>query len=188
MVASGIAATLHIKLVIVALLGVVAGHIAFALLTHHVADKSPLALEVIADGVSLVRGFAILEDRASLRRTNGIDHPTGKDRTVIHIHRDNLRLQVSPRIAHFALSEKMGKAGLSKYNGVVRLVSDRCIQCLLLLGGYSHRVLPQRVLQQCGIPPLQGVRALHIRCHIPPPATLGSSFTGEQQQDKQQCI
>lgn len=160
-----------------------------------IADKTSFTLEVITDSIGFVGGVPVFEDRSSLGCSYRIDHATGKNRTVVHIHRDDISLQVSTRITHLSLAVKMGKATLRKYNGVIGFVGYGSIQCILLGRRSRYRILLQRIgrkplspLQGVShlqtIPYLQRVCPLNIRRRDLRSTALRSSPTGEKKQDE----
>ena len=131
-VAGGVASAAHVEFIIFALLGVVAGHVAFALLAHYIADDTLAALEVISDGVRLVGGLPILEHRASLDGAQRVFHAMGGDGARIHIHADDVGCQFDLLIVHLTLTVEMSPACLGKEDGVVGLVGDGGFEGLAL--------------------------------------------------------
>ena len=145
MVTSRVTTAPHIEFIIIPFLGIITGHVSLALLADNIADKTSFTLEVITDSIGFVGGVPVFEDRSSLGCSYRIDHATGKNRTVVHIHRDDISLQVSTRITHLSLAVKMGKATLRKYNGVIGFVGYGSIQCILLGRRSRYRILLQRI-------------------------------------------
>ena len=195
MVTSRVTTAPHIEFIIIPFLGIITGHVSLALLADNIADKTSFTLEVITDSIGFVGGVPVFEDRSSLGCSYRIDHATGKNRTVVHIHRDDISLQVSTRITHLSLAVKMGKATLRKYNGVIGFVGYGSIQCILLGRRSRYRILLQRIgrkplspLQGVShlqtIPYLQRVCPLNIRRRNLRSTALRSSPTGEKKQDE----
>ena len=146
-VARGITALLHIELVACSLLGIVAGDVAFALLAHHIADESLLALEVIADGIGLVGRLSVFEHGQALHYAQGVFHAMGINRTAVHVHGDDLggQFYVLVRIVHLAFAIEVSIAVLREDDGVIGFVGDRRIQAVFLLG---YGIQLQRVIRQ----------------------------------------
>ena len=188
-IARGVASLLHVQFIACALLGIVARHVALALLAHHVADKPLLALEVVADGVGLVGRLPVLEDRHTLHHAQRVFHAMGIDRAAVQVHGDDLggQFDVLVGIVHLAVAIEVGVSVLGKDDGVVRLISDRSIQPILLLG---HRIRLQRVGNQR----ISGQRIAQLHCRLctsplqsPLPATtLRISLSGDEQQQEEQ--
>ena len=163
-VARGVASLLHVQFIASTFLGVVARHVAFALLAHHIADQAFLALEVVTDGIGLVRSLPIFEDGHALHHAQRVFHTVCIDRAAVQIHGDDLcsQLDVLVGIIHLALAIEMGIAVLGEDNGVIGFIRDRSIQPVLLLG---HRIRLQRVGDQriTG----QRITQLHRGLHTP---------------------
>ena len=139
-VAGGVAAFLHVEFVAGSFLGVVAGDVAFALLAHHVADESFLALEIIADGIGLVGGLAVFEHRQALHHAQRVFHAVGIDGAAVQVHGDDLGSQfdVLVGIVHLAIAIEVGIAVLGEDDGVIGFVGDRRVQAIFLLGNRVH--------------------------------------------------
>ena len=131
-ITSGVLTMSHVDFIFRPFLGFLTHHIAFTLLGDNLVDEALLALEVIAHLLRFVRRAAILEHRQSGCHPCTVFHPTGVDRTAVHIHGDDFGCQFYLLIIHFTLSIKMGKATFGKHYGVIRFVDDRCIQRFLL--------------------------------------------------------
>jgi hypothetical protein len=189
-----ISAALHIQLVISAFLRIVSGHISLSLLTDHITYNTLLALEVIANRISLIRSFPVLKNRSSLLHTQRILYPVGIYRAAIHIHGNNIGRQFYLLIIYFSLAIQMRISALGKHNRVVGFIGHRSIQRLLFLAGSSQRIHLQRIGLQ-GIAhtspvrrrnPLseriapQRVRLLSFGRHNTSPTTLRSSLTGKK--------
>ena len=146
-VAGRVASVAHEQLVGCPLLGVVARHIALALLAHHVADDAFLRLEVIAYGVGFVRCVAFGEHRLAREHAQRVLHAVSVDGAAVHVHGYDGRRQLYPfvRVIHLAFAIQVGVSPLGEHNGVGCLVGDGRIQPLLLLGRCSQRVGRQRV-------------------------------------------
>ena len=193
-VAGRVSATLHIQLVISAFFCIVSGYISFALLADYITYNTLLTLEVIANRISLVWGFSILENRCSLLHAQRILHSMGINRATIHIHGNNIRRQFYLLIVYFSLTIEMRISALSKYNGIVCLISHRSVQRLFLLTGSSQRIHPQRIglqgiahtspMRRCNPLPQritpQRVHLLSSWWYNTAPTTLRSSLTGKK--------
>ena len=181
-VAGGIFTVLHVQFVARALLGVVARHISFALLAHDVADDTPLALEVVADGIGFIGRLPVLEDRLARYHSQRILHAVGIDGAAVHVHGDDGGCQLGLRIGHLTFAVQVGVAVLREHDGVRGLVDNGGVQCTLFgrnrVNGKG--IGRQRIARLQRIP----LASAGMR-HVPAP-TLRFGFSRNDQQEKQQ--
>ena len=184
MVAGRITSMLHENLVIRPLLGLASGHIPFPLLGHDIRNPRLLGLEVIADGLRIIRSIPLLEHRLSFYDTSGVFNAVSMHRTAVHIHRDDLGSQFDILIVYLTATIQRSRSSQRKHQRVVRLIYDRSIQRLFFLGrsnGIDTQGIPFGRLRYPKRIILCSIGANH-----PPSSSLRHSLIGEHEKDNQQ--
>ena len=155
-VARGVASVLHVVLLVVALLGTLAGDVSFPLFGGDVVDETALRLEVVAHLLRLIRSLAVLEHRFALDGSRGVLHSVGVDNAAVHVHRHDGGSQLDGLVIDFRIAIHAGKAVDGCHDrGVCRRESDRRFEGILLLGSGiclqcvdNQRVEQQRIFRQ----------------------------------------
>ena len=134
-VARGITTVFQIDFIATTLLGIVAYHIAFALLTLDIGDDTLFAVEVVAYGLSFVRGIAFFKNRNTFGNARRIGNTMGKYRTTVHVHRDDIGREFYLLIIDFSTSIQVRESSLRESNRVIGFISDRSLQLVFLRNG-----------------------------------------------------
>ena len=133
-VARGVAAVFHVIFLVVALFGVLAGDVAFALLGGDVVDEAAFRLEVVAHLFRLVGRLAVLEHGFALQGAGGVGHAVGMDDAAVHVHGHHGGRQFDALVIDFRVAIHAGETvGGRHHRGVRRREGDGSVERVLFL-------------------------------------------------------
>ena len=127
-IASRVFTTRHHHHIVIHLLRLLGQHIAFALLSHHIANDTFLRLQIIRNLFRFVLVFLVFENRLSFQLiVDAVIHAARINDIAIHIAANIIRLQLHFLIVNRALSMQKCISVTQHHHRILRRVTNRSI-------------------------------------------------------------